>query len=149
MASVAASNAAIPIPGLDLMLDIALLITTIGIYYKKFGLTELSDDVIAHLPDDVQKIISTKYQAKNVKMFFRSIASETLVEAIAVEQGFKFIPIFSSVVGGCVTFGFMLHYLLRCIDELKKAALAVWDYAVQSGLEKCNDPAKCTDSKKQ
>ena len=131
----AASSTAIPIPGPDVVVDVLLLISTIAVYYKIFGLNNLSPDVIAKLPQNVREIITKKYQFKNVNEFIQSTAAKTLVKSMAVESGFKFIPIVGSVLGAGISFSFMLYFLLNCIGDLEMAALAVWDIRIQSGMK--------------
>ena len=137
-----ASSAAIPLPGLDVVVDVALLVSTLTIYYKALGLDNLSPDVIDKLPKDVQEIITKKYQFKNVKEFLGSTGAKTLLKSMAVEEVFKFVPIVGQVLGAGISFTFMLHYLLRCIKDLEKAALAIWDSGIQGGTKKYSDPDK-------
>ena len=141
------SSAAIPIPGPDVAVDVGLLITSLAIYYKEFGLNNLSPDVIAKLPQDVQEIITTRYQFKNVNEFIRTTAAKTLVKSMAVEEGFKLIPMLGSVAAGGISFSFMLYYLWCCINDLEKAALAVWDSGVQCAQNEYDHPGQLNVNK--
>ena len=132
----------IPFPGLDVAVDVALLTSTLAIYYKELRLNNLSPDVIDKLPKDVQEIITKKYQFKNVIEFLQSSQAKTLVKSMAVEEGLKFIPIVGQVLGAGISFTFMLYYLLCCIKDLEKAALAVWDSGIQRGTKKYSNPDK-------
>ena len=137
-----ASSAAIPLPGPDVVVDVTLLISTLAIYNKSLGLKNLSPDVIDKLPKDVQEIITKKYQFNNVKEFLGSTGAKTLLKSMFVEEGLKFIPIVGQVLGAGISFTFMLHYLLRCIKDLEKAALAVWDSRIQRATKEYSDPDK-------
>ena len=136
------SSAAIPLPGLDVVVDVPILISTLTIYYKALGLDNLNPVVTDKLPKDIQEIITKKYQFKNVKEFLGSTGAKTLLKSMFVEEGLKFIPIVGQVLGAGISFTFTLHYLLRCIKDLEKAALAIWDSGIQRGTKKYGDPDK-------
>ena len=131
----AGAGASIPIPGLGLVADVALIINATSIYYREMGLDDLPVDQLARLPTRIQEIIINRYRIKSVKDLATSAASKSLAMSMGVEEASKVIPIVGSVIGGTISFIFMLHYLHRCISELEEAALAVWDDAVKRSVE--------------
>ena len=130
-----AASVAIPIPGLAVFADVALIINTTSMYYRELGLDDLTDDQLAKLPTHVQEIIINRYRIKSVKDLATSAPSKNLAISMAVGEASKVIPIVGSVVAGTISFTFILRYLHCCISELEMAALAVWDDAAKRSVQ--------------
>lgn len=52
----------------------------------------------------------------------------------AIEELTKYIPFVGLAFAGSVGFAFTLRYLIKAINEMEGAAIAVWDNAAKRGL---------------
>ena len=123
VAAISAATGAIPIPAVGATIDFALILGTVTGYFKQLG---LSDKTSGQLEKYVH--IYTRYQFQSVGEWLLKLACEEL-GALAVGEATKYIPLIGIGIAGSISFGFTLLYLLRCVNDLERVALAVWDEA--------------------
>ena len=133
MAALSAATGAIPIPGVGGVIDVILIRGTIMVYYRQFGLnnTTLEEDTL--LEKKIRDIVE-RYSFRSVLDFAPAIATKTFGLMLGVEEVSTFIPIIGIVIAGSISFAFTLHYLLKAINELEEAAMAVWDNAAKQSI---------------
>ncbi len=134
MATISAGAGAIPIPGVGGAIDFALIRGTIMSYYIQLGLNDTTSEERALLDKKYNDIIN-RYKSGSVKEFASTIVTKALGLMIGIEEISKYIPIIGVVIASSVGFAFTLRYLIRCINELEEAAIAVWDNAAKRSVQ--------------
>ena len=134
MATVSAGTGAIPIPVIGGVIDTALIGGTIMSCYRKFGLHNTTPEALALLDQKYREII-TRYHFRSAGELVFTAATKTVGLILGVEEVSKFIPIIGMVIASSISFAFTLRYLLRSINELEEAAIAVWDNAAKQSVQ--------------
>ncbi|XP_060113695.1 interferon-inducible GTPase 5-like [Heteronotia binoei] len=123
---------ALPIPGLSLVFDIALLVDTMKDFCKAFGLDEDSLNNLAKRvgkPVDVLKSAIKKSPMANQinPEFVRSFTTKSLVvgSALVLEGVSDFIPILGSLVGGVSSFAITYYMLDSFLEDVVNDAESV------------------------
>ncbi len=96
------------------------------------------------------KEIIDRYQfaslKRSIKEFTSTVVTKALGLMIGVEEISKYIPIIGVVIASSVGFAVTLHYLIRCINELEEAAIAVWDNAAKRSIQDGSDASRDNSS---
>jgi uncharacterized protein (DUF697 family) len=132
-ASISAGAAIIPLPGVDIGGDIALLVEMIPAINRKFGLTP---EQIDHLDPQVKKIILVAITSIGSELIGKYITKQLIVQVLknvgvrlATKSVAKYIPILGSALAATVSFGAMKmvgnSHVDDCYDVAKKAILAI------------------------
>ena len=149
MATISAGASAILIPGVGAAIDLALIKGTIMAYYRQMGLSNTTSEERALLETKYKEIID-RYQSaslkRSIKEFTSTVVTKALVVMIGVEEISKYIPIIGTVIASSVGFAVTLHYLIRCINELEEAAIAVWDNAAKRSIQDGSDASRNNSS---
>ena len=58
--------------------------------------------------------------------------------ALAAGEAAKYIPFVGIGIAGSISFAFTLRYLLRCINDLERVALAIWDEEASQKIDSNN-----------
>ncbi len=120
-----AASAAIPIPGVDLLVDARLLVTLLPQISERFG---LSDKQVARLdPQYAEKILKVATAVGN--QFIAKAVTQKLVLSVLKSMGIKiaarsvakYIPLVGSAVAAGVSFGAMKLLANRHIDDCYRA----------------------------
>nr|XP_033776794.1 interferon-inducible GTPase 5-like [Geotrypetes seraphini] len=127
LATVSCTIAAIPVPGLSVACDTAILVKALRDYCKTFGLDEES---LANLAKKVNKPIDTlKAAIKSpvAKEISANLVFKLLTKAVggglmAVGYFLSFVPVFGSVTAGGISFGTTYYMLKSFLNDLEKDA---------------------------
>ena len=127
-AAISAVNGAIPLPDKRALLDAKLVKDAVTDYYKKLGISDLTSDNFErfHEFEDILR----RYNFQSNEQVILSLESEP-DRSRKVQDVCKYIPIVGTTIAGSISFALTLPYLLRCVNELEKLALAVWDEAAK------------------
>ena len=139
MATISAGASAIPIPGVGAAIDFALIRGTIMAYYIQLGLNNTTSEERALLDKKYNDIID-RYKSSS------TVVTKALGLMVGVEEISKYIPIIGVVIASSVGFAVTLHYLIRCINELEEAAIAVWDNAAKRSIQDGSDASRDNSS---
>ena len=145
MATISAGASAIPIPGVGAAIDFAVIRGTIMAYYIQLGLNNTTSEERALLDKKYNDIID-RYKSSSVKEFASTVVTKALGLMVGVEEISKYIPIIGVVIASSVGFALTLHYLIRCINELEEAAIAVWDNAAKRSIQDGSDASRDNSS---
>ncbi|KAH1179802.1 interferon-inducible GTPase 5-like [Mauremys mutica] len=128
LALVSGAIAAIPVPGLSLACDVAILAVNMKLYLIAFG---LDDNSLARLAKQVGKpVAELKSVIKTVPMA-DSISKEWVVSLLArsgcaavmiAEDLLDFVPIIGPLLSGGVSFGTTYYMLKRFLNDASKDA---------------------------
>ena len=122
IASASAVAALVPLPGLSIAVDLALITREISFYRSQLGLPEEGSAEFARLNADNQRkvrkfCLTTAAQVAGLMAVY---TSET-----AIEEFSRFIPFIGLAIASGMSFGTTYVFLQRCLEELEKTALLV------------------------
>jgi hypothetical protein len=139
-AALAAGVAALPVPGLDLVTDVGMLLKVIPEINTHFG---LSPDQIERLAPDRQLVVYKVLSASGGMLVGKLVTQDLLMRLLrtlgvrlTAQQAAKYVPLAGQVVSAALTFGALkmvceLH-IQQCIDVARQLQLAAPDIAVQT-----------------
>ncbi len=136
-AFISAAGAAVPLPGLSLAVDLALLVKAVKEYVVGFGLDEtslktLSDRTGVPL-NIIMTVIKSPLAAKEItsdlvmKLLLRCASTLLLMQA---EEGLRFIPLFGTVIAASLSFVVTERALNTFLDVLAEDAQRVFQKAL-------------------
>lgn len=110
-ASLSASAALLPLPGIDIGTDIAILMRLLPAINRQFG---LSDEQIEKLDPETKKIVMVFVSAVGSELVGRVVTHEIVTKLlrklglrVATASVSRAIPFLGQAVAGCVSFGTM------------------------------------------
>jgi uncharacterized protein (DUF697 family) len=131
VAATSAAVAAIPLPGLSIVVDFALIIQEVNLYKSQLGLpkeksnefqemTKVNQETIlkfcfTSMAALAQSVQGYTYEARSQA---KRYATSTLVEEFA-----RYIPFIGSLIASSISYGCTYYFLRQCLNELKKTAL--------------------------
>ena len=135
MATVSAATGAIPVPGVGGFIDAVLIRGAIMTFFRQLGLNDTSSKERDLLDKKYTDIID-RYRslAGSTKKFVATLVGKSLGVALGIEEVSKYIPIIGIVIASSISFAYTLRYLLKAINELEEAAVAVWDTAAKRSV---------------
>ena len=126
--SISAGTAIIPIPGLDIGSDVAILLRLIPKINEKFGLTP---EQIESLDTESKVMVMTAISNVGSKMAGKYITKKLIVSLlqkmgvkVAAKGATKFVPFIGSAVAGGISFTAMKYMGNSHIDDCYEIALA-------------------------
>ena len=124
VASASFAGALIPVPGVSITADLALLTREVNLYKSQLGLPEENSSQFQRMSKENQArfrkfCVSGLMEIANLLALYA--ASST------VEEASRFIPIIGTVIAGSISFATTYHFLQQCLNELEKAALDYLD----------------------
>ena len=127
-AIVSAGIAAVPVPGLSLQCDIAILITEGNFYYKQLGLDDKSLVERARaMSTDVRQLIEIVCREfpNPVNVTYIKTLSVSFVQAgcTVLEEVSRFIPIIGSMIALPISLFTKRYMLLQMIDRMESSSL--------------------------
>ena len=134
VASVSAATAMFPIPGLSVVVDIALMIKEITFYRNQLGLPEEDSTEFANLQIRTQEKVRSVCLTTAAKLttFLTAYAAEGSVEEFA-----RFIPLVGSAIAGGTSFATTYYGLQHCLEKMEEVALTILDEAAQKSANRC------------
>ena len=130
--------AAIPIPGISVSIDIAL-VTGEGIFYRKqLGLEtekELSVRVLKEKARQAVTLLTEKWKFISLRMIGALVTSEGIESASKIA-----IPVIGSVISAAVSYGATVYTLKKLLDAMAKDAIEVNGIFLENLR---NDPDDC------
>lgn len=130
-ALLAAGVAAVPVPGLDWLTDVGVLLKVIPEINEKFGLTP---EQIERLAPDRQVVVFKAISAGGSVLIGRLVSRELILTVLkivgirlTVQQAAKVVPIAGQAVSAAVTFSALKYvceqHIRQCIDVSRQLAL--------------------------
>ncbi|KAL9953047.1 hypothetical protein ACROYT_G040398 [Oculina patagonica] len=124
IASISASVAVFPIPGLSIAMDLLLIMEEISFYRSQLGIPQEGSDRFAMLSGTTQK---------EVKAIWATMASVTQVGGLvakyaseqAAEEVTRMIPFVGFLAAGAMSCGSTYYFLKHCLENMEKTALLV------------------------
>lgn len=137
-ATLSGLTAIVPLPGVDVAADVAIMVELLSVINRKFG---LSPEQIDQLDSDVKKqllvIITSISTEVGKRLIGKAISKEVITlmlkkaaTRVATKQSIKFIPFIGQAVVASVSFGAMKYLGNSHVDE----CYAVCKRAIQEGV---------------
>nr|XP_008123415.1 PREDICTED: interferon-inducible GTPase 5 [Anolis carolinensis] len=139
LATISCVVATVPIPGLSITCDIALLIKSMSTYRKDFGLDEESliqlAEKVGKPVEEIKEVIKSPLVKKISKDLVIKLLTKAGGGALMVLGYFvSMVPIFGSLAAGGISFGTTYYMLKKFIDELAEDAQNVLIKVSESGV---------------
>ena len=124
VAAKSAAAAMVPLPGLSLAVDAALILNELRLYRSQLGLPEEGSAEFAKLP------LATKEKVKKVALTTSTKLIEFLEPFVAEAFGktvarYVYLPVVSMVIAGGISYGATYHALYKLLGAVEDAALSV------------------------
>jgi len=143
LAGLSALVAAVPIPGVSMTFDLALVAKEADFYYMQLGLDETSLKRYAkltsadyqHLKSIVDRCLGCKViGVEGVKKMIEELTKRAapLVTSAALEESSRFIPLIGSFIAAPLSFGGTYYALKLVLDKMESVALEVVTAAAKS-----------------
>jgi hypothetical protein len=113
IASASAAAAAVPLPGLNVAVDLVLLTNEVSFYKSQLG---LPDENSSENQEKVRKFCVTS--ALQMATFLATYTAGSTVEEFA-----RFIPFVGLAIAGGISFSSTYYFLHQCLKELEGSAL--------------------------
>ena len=124
VASASAAAAAVPLPGLSVAVDLALLTSEVSFYKSQLGLPdEDSFEFRKMTPENQEKV--RKFCVTSAVQLASFLAAYTA--SSAVEEFARFIPFVGLAIAGGISFSSTYYFLHQCVNELEGSAVAFLD----------------------
>ena len=124
VASASAAAAVVPIPGLNVAVDLALLTNEVSLYRSQLGLPDENSHAFQQMTpanqEKVRKFCVTS--AAQIGSFLAAYTAGSTVEEFA-----RFIPFIGLAIAGGISFSSTYYFLHQCLKELEETALAFLD----------------------
>ena len=117
VASASAAAAAVPLPGLNIAVDLAMITQEMNLYKSQLGLTELKLRKMS--PEDQERF--QKFCIANIVNLATSLT--TYSAGTTIEEFARFIPFIGSAIAGGISFACTYSFLHKSLDELEKIAV--------------------------
>ena len=117
VASASAAAAAVPLPGLNIAVDLAMITQEMNLYKSQLGLTELKLRKMS--PEDQEKF--QKFCITNVVNLATRLTAYSA--GTTIEEFSRFIPFIGSAIAGGISFACTYSFLHKSLDELERMAV--------------------------
>ena len=141
LAALSGVVAAIPVPGVSIIMDIAIVTEEAEFYYTQLGLDETSLKRYAKLTStDYRKLKSVvdSYLGcigmEGVRKLVEEITKRgaPVVASAVVEEGSRFIPFIGALIAAPLSFGGTYYAMKLVLDKMERVALKVVECAAES-----------------
>ena len=133
VAATSAAVAAIPLPGVSIVADFALIMYEVNLYKSQLGLPKEKSKKFQKMSKEDQETI-LKFCFTTIAELVRCIQrhaaysqAKRYAASTAVEEFVRYIPFIGSVIAGSISFGSTYYFLWQCLNELEKTALNLLD----------------------
>ncbi|KAL9953050.1 hypothetical protein ACROYT_G040401 [Oculina patagonica] len=124
VSSASAAAAVVPLPGLSIAVDLAMIMKEITFYRSQLGLPEEGSDRFVMLSDDTRKQVKAIYAtvsgASHVGGLMAAYASQQAAEEVT-----RIIPFVGLFAAGAMSFASTYYFLKHCLEKMEKTALLV------------------------
>ena len=121
VAAVSAAGACVPLPGLNVSVDLALLTKEVSFYKSQLGLPdEESHEFQKMTPENQEKV--RKFCVTSAEQMAPFLATYTA--GSAVEEFARFFPFVGPAIAGRISFKSTYYFLHQCLNELEETALS-------------------------
>ncbi|KAJ6663844.1 hypothetical protein lerEdw1_009923 [Lerista edwardsae] len=139
LATVSCGVAAVPIPGLSVACDVAILIKSLSQYRQSFGLDDESLDRLAEKVTKPVEEIKAVIRSPLAKEISRDLVLKLLTKAgggvlMFVEYLASNVPIFGSLAAGSISYGTTYYMLWSFLNEVAEDAQRVLIKAFESDV---------------
>lgn len=135
VAGISASTGPIPIPGLAVTIDYVLIKSTIMVFIRQLGLSDIKSEDLASLDTKYTEIIKGYKSVMSDKKTVKITVTAAMGVLMAIEEISKYIPLVGLFIASGTAFALTLRYLLRVVNELEETAIAVWDNAAKRSIQ--------------
>ena len=124
VAAASGAGAVVPLPGLSVALDLALLTREVNMYKSQLGLPEGTSYEFRRMSPEIQAkvkrfCLTSTVQIANLVKFYTASS--------AVEEFTRYIPFVGCAIAGGISFSSTYCFLKGCLNELEETALAFLD----------------------
>ena len=124
VASASGAGALIPVPGLSIALDVALLIKEVRFYKSQLGLPDENSNMFERMTPEIKKKIREFCLTSAVQLAHLMAAYvAAYATGSAIEEFARFIPIIGSPIAGGISFSSTYYFLQGCLNDMEKTAL--------------------------
>ncbi|XP_069598602.1 interferon-inducible GTPase 5-like isoform X2 [Ranitomeya imitator] len=139
LALASAGVAAIPIPGLSVVCDVAILITALKNYLKAFGLNERSLENLAKKfgknVNDLRSVITSPLVTQTINTeLILALLTKCASELMIIEELVSFIPVVGSIAAGGISFATTFKMLNISLQEIAEVAMRVLEKAFDTSV---------------
>lgn len=124
VATASLAGALIPVPGVSIAADLALLKNELTLYKSQLGLLDENSPQFQRMSAENQEKFR-KFCLSGVTGIGNLLAH--YAKRSTVEEYSRFIPIVGIFVAGSISFATTYHFLQQCLNELEKTALDYLD----------------------
>ncbi|MGH0189130.1 UNVERIFIED_CONTAM: hypothetical protein FKN15_034057 [Acipenser sinensis] len=137
LAALSCGVAAVPIPGLSVVCDVAILVRELRLYYNTFSLDDESLQSLAQRVDKPVEDLKSVIKSPLAKEISSDVVLKLLTKAaggglMLVEYWASTIPIIGSVAAGGISFGTTRYMLKSCLEELAEDSCNVLKKAFET-----------------
>jgi hypothetical protein len=120
IASASAAAAEVPLPGLNVAVDLVLLTNEVSFYKSQLGLPDENSYEFKKMTPENQEKVRTFCVTSALQMasFLGTYTAGSTVEEFA-----RFIPFVGLAIAGGISFSSTYYFLDRCLKELEGTAL--------------------------
>jgi hypothetical protein len=122
VAAASGAGAVVPLPGLSVALDLALLTREVNMYKFQLGLPEGTSYEFRRMSPEIQAkvkrfCLTSTVQIVNLVKFY------TASSTVNVEEFTRYIPFVGCAIAGSISFSYTYCFLKGCLNELEGTAL--------------------------
>lgn len=132
VATAAAAAAMVPLPGLSIVVDSALILYEISLYRSQLCLPSLGTSDFLNLSVATQGRIRDA-SIKWTKQLYAFLALYALKSGI--QEGVRYVPLIGSAIAGGLSFAATFSALRGCLQKVEEASVAVIKESVKKGSE--------------
>jgi uncharacterized membrane protein YraQ (UPF0718 family) len=130
VAVASAAGAVVPVPGVSMAVDLALIMNEVLLYKSQLGLPEEGSpefqNMSSELKTKVEKFCISS-PAQMAKLLLVNTATETSIEEITR----LFVPVIGLALAGAISFYTTYNFLRETLNELEETALEFLDQTVK------------------
>lgn len=132
VASASAAGAIVPLPGLSVAVDLALITNEVSFYRSQLGLPEEGTREFAVMNPENQERVRKFFftTAMQVASFMTVYSSQAVLE-----EASRFIPFVGLAIAGGISFGSTYYFLHRCLAEIEKTAMSLLEDVARKSVD--------------
>jgi len=141
-AALSGAVAAIPLPGVSILMDIRIVDKESEFYFTQLGLDETSLKRYAELTktdyQNLKAIVDSSFGGFQIRAIVDTcVKGAALVAAAAAEEGLKYFPMIGSLIAAPLSYGGTYCVLNLVLYKMERVALEVVECAAESAASAC------------